>query len=54
MAARGTVVMLSHDTTDLWSRPSVVSTMTSVDSPRMVVVMGATVTEVRKGPTWDA
>jgi hypothetical protein len=45
----GIVVMLSQLTTEGSARPLAVSTATSVESPRMVVVIGATVTVVNMG-----
>jgi hypothetical protein len=46
-AASGTVTMLSQLITEAWPRPLRRPTGTSVDSPRIVVVIGATVTRVR-------
>jgi hypothetical protein len=47
----GTVRMLSQLTTLSWVSPLTRPTGTSVDSPRMVVVMGAIVTRARCGRT---
>src|ERR1700691_2892774 len=47
----GIVLMLSQLTTEGPARPFAVSTGTSLESPRIVVVIGATVTVERRGRT---
>jgi hypothetical protein len=46
-------MMLSRLMTHAWSSPSAVPTATSTERPRIVLVIGATVTRLLRGRTWS-